>query len=270
MMSGQTDIANAHPPVGAKGLGSNRARMVFALGLGLVAGGALRPYLVRAGHALIAVPTPPEPKLPALYECRAGQFEVLDALGPSPAVVYLGDSLTDWINLEEYWRSTAGPVVNRAIAGDTTAGVLRRVARSFPNGAAVCFLMIGYNDLSQGASPAETADRIGQLCSLLKSRHGVRRIVVESLLPVSGREGAAVATLNALLRAGAAGDANVEFLDLYPAFLAGAGPDPSLFAGRVHLNARGIARRLEREADYLAEVAPELCVQLRSGARSGS
>ena len=49
-----------------------------------------------------------------------------------------------------------GALLNRGIPGDTTAGLLARLGRSFPTGVALCFLMIGRNDLGRGAGAAST------------------------------------------------------------------------------------------------------------------
>src|SRR5215510_7190548 len=67
---------------------------------------------------------------------------------PAGAVVMLGDSITDYAD----WASLVPDVVlhNHGMAGDDTAGVLRRlhlVTRSSPSDV---FLMIGTNDLGKG------------------------------------------------------------------------------------------------------------------------
>ena len=207
---------------------------------------------------------PPSPLMPRLWAVKSGQFELLDPLSPRPRVVYLGDSLTDWMVVSELISVEGGALLNRSIVGDTSGGLLARVSRSFPAGVALCFLMIGRNDLGGGAGPAEIADRILQIARLLVERHGARHVVVESVLPFAGPRAAEAAALNDLVRAPiAAQPAGISFLDLYPSFLRDGRRDAALYADDTHLNVRGIERRLRLELEHAARSAPSVQLQLR-------
>jgi lysophospholipase L1-like esterase len=232
-----------------------RARLWAALAVGIILGAVLRPYAGQIWRWSRVSATPPQPKLANLYRSKCGQFRLLDPSVDAGSVVYLGDSITDWMLTGEFLRFDRGRVVNRAISGDTTAGVLERVGESFPEDAAACVLMIGFNDLDQGATPGDTAKRIESLSKELLSRYRTGHVVVESVLPASEAVASSVAELNGLLRAMADGDDGLSFLDLHGDFLTDGRRDESFYAGDVHLNARGVVLRLEREIAHLGAVA---------------
>jgi lysophospholipase L1-like esterase len=236
--------------------------VLFLLGIGLVAGVLLRPHLGQYRRSLDASLGPPGPKLPNLYQAKAQQFELLDPLATDVAVVYLGDSLTDWMAISELVRAEGGRVLSRAISGDTTSGMIRRLRRSFPQDAEVCFLLVGFNDLSQGASVEDTASRVEQICRLLIECHQTKRIVVESLLPAPGDYSQLILDLNERLTRMAAAHPAVAYLDLYPAFVVNGQRNAALYAGdSAHLNGQGTMVRLRREVEYLRETMPELKIR---------
>ena len=240
------------------------AKALLGLGAGCLLGGWLRPYAGELYHSwrAVAVPAPP-PLDPESYAVKSAQFRRLDPLADRARVVYLGDSITDWMAVSELLSVEGGAVLNRAISGDTTGGVLARVEGTFPAGVAVCFLMIGRNDLGRGAAPNDTADRIMQIAQLLVERHRVRHVVVESVLPFAAANGAQAPALNDRLRrlVAAKGEA-LSFLDLYGSFLRGRRLDEALYAGHTHLNERGIERRLRREIEHLARAVPDVRLSL--------
>ena len=66
-------------------------------------------------------------------------------------IVFLGDSITDFCDLDTYYPGLNA--VNRGIAGDMTVGVLRRMEASvFALEPRLVVLLIGVNDLSRGCS----------------------------------------------------------------------------------------------------------------------
>jgi lysophospholipase L1-like esterase len=236
--------------------------VILLLGIGLIAGVLLRPHLGQCWRSVDAAPGPPGPKLPNLYQAKAGQFELLDPLAADAAVVYLGDSLTDWMAISEFVRADGGRVLCRAISGDTTSGMIRRLRCSFPQGAEVCFLLVGFNDLSQGASVEDTASRVEQICRLLIERHQTKRIVVESLLPAPGDYSQLILDLNEQLSRMAAAYPAIGYLDLYPGFMVDGRRNAALYAGdSAHLNAQGTMVRLRREVEYLQETVPGLKIR---------
>jgi len=232
---------------------------------GLLLGGWLRPHLGDYYRRLQRDPAQaPAPLQPPLWAVKSAQFERLDPLSPHASVVYLGDSLTDWMAVNELLSVDGGALLNRAIPGDTSAGLLARLSQSFPAGVALCFLMIGRNDLGRGAGPAQTADRIIQIARMLTDTHGTEHVVVESVLPFAGTRAKDAPVLNDRLRRGVSGQsAALSFLDLYPSFLRDGKRDASLYADDTHLNLRGIELRLRLELEHAARSAPALRLQLR-------
>ncbi len=104
---------------------------------------------------------------------------------PAGRVVFLGDSITDFWNLPEYFPGK--PYVNRGISGQTTPQML---VRMYPDvldlkpGALV--LLAGINDVSQNTGPS-TAEMIQQnimAMTELAQAHGMK-VILCSLLPIS-------------------------------------------------------------------------------------
>lgn len=100
-------------------------------------------------------------------------------------VVFLGDSITDFWKVEEYFPEK--PYVNRGIGGQTTPQML---VRMYPDvielqpGAMV--LLAGINDVASNTSPS-TAEMIEQnimAMTELAQHHGIK-VILCSLLPVS-------------------------------------------------------------------------------------
>ena len=121
---------------------------------------------------------------------RASQFDLLPR--PQAHVVFLGDSITEHGNWNEWFPAT--PLVNRGISGDTTAGVLARLDTAIDNPLAV-FLLIGTNDLAFGVKQAAIQGRTnmawfnvdredtfyGQCSELCGQNHGFMPIEIRAV-----------------------------------------------------------------------------------------
>lgn len=105
---------------------------------------------------------------------------------PDPhRVVFMGDSITDLWNLEEYFRGK--PYVNRGIGGQTTPQMLARFygdVIDLQPGAVI--ILAGINDISRntGPSTAEMVQHNFMAMTALATHYGVR-VILCSLLPVS-------------------------------------------------------------------------------------
>jgi lysophospholipase L1-like esterase len=100
-------------------------------------------------------------------------------------VVFMGDSITDFWNLEQYFPGK--PYVNRGIGGQTTPQML---VRMYPDvidlKPAVMVVLAGTNDIARNTGP-ETAEMIQQnimAMTELAQHHGIK-VVLSSVLPVS-------------------------------------------------------------------------------------
>ena len=86
------------------------------------------------------------------YDFKVCQFEKMNDEEEKNGIVFLGDSITDFCDLDTYYPGLNA--VNRGIAGDMTVGVLRRMEASvFALEPRLVVLLIGVNDLSRGYSP---------------------------------------------------------------------------------------------------------------------
>jgi hypothetical protein len=104
---------------------------------------------------------------------------------PANRVVFMGDSITDFWNLEEFFPGK--PYVNRGIGGQTTPQMLVRmypdVIELMP---AAMVVLAGTNDVARNTGP-ETAEMIQQNImgmTELAQYHGIK-VVLCAVLPVS-------------------------------------------------------------------------------------
>jgi lysophospholipase L1-like esterase len=138
------------------------------------------------------------------------------------AVVFFGDSIT------EYWgddfRGDFGSlkVANRGISGDTTRGLLVRldddVLALAPRGVV---LLAGSNDVELGAAPQTIADNIKLIMERLKRHNPKMPIVLCQVMPSAGsreRPADKVKELNRLLADAAKGNEQVTVLDTFALF----------------------------------------------------
>lgn len=156
------------------------------------------------------------PALPSREQARADLFHAIAA--GHRDVVMLGDSLTD---RGEWWELLERPVANRGIAADTIARLRARLDDVVALAPRVVFVLIGVNDLLEGATPEAMARDHAALLAELRRRLPAARIVVESLLPIRDEivardeplTSAAVHRANELLARGAAA-AGVDWVDV--------------------------------------------------------
>lgn len=163
------------------------------------------------------------------------------------AVVFLGDSIVHG------WGDNVGgnfpgvKVANRGIGGDTSRGVLIRLRDDVlavrPR---AVVLLIGTNDIEQGAAPETIAANIRLILAALKQRNPVMPVVLCSVFPSSAamkRPADRIKRLNELLRAMAQEQSQVSWVDAWTLF---ANPEgdakPEEFPDLLHPNAAGYAQ----------------------------
>ncbi len=163
------------------------------------------------------------------------------------SVVFLGDSIT------EGWGGGLGAafpglkVANRGISGDTTRGVLIRLADDVlalkPK---AVVLLIGTNDLAEQGSPEDAAANVRQMIEACEAHDSRMPIVLCQVFPSSASEkrpAGQIKALNALYLEAARNRANVTYLETWPMF---AGPDgdarASEFPDLLHPNEAGYAK----------------------------
>ncbi len=151
----------------------------------------------------------------------------------------LGDSLTDWGDWNELLERE---VANHGIAGDTIAGARRRLGAALAERPRVLALLIGINDLLNGASAPAAADAILDLAREVRQRAPETRLLVQSLLPTGGLYGALnaqVDEINARLAA-AADEIGYGYVEVNEALRGSDGNiDPRYTTDGVHLSRAG-------------------------------
>lgn len=163
------------------------------------------------------------------------------------AVVFLGDSITQGWNDR---LATAFPgmrIANRGISGDTTRGVLLRLQEdvlSLQPKAVV--LLIGTNDLEEGARPDVVEQNVRSILSALRNHDPRMPVVLCQVFPSSvkmKRPSALIKDVNARLLALVKYDPQVIPVDTYALWADAEGDAPiEEFPDLLHLNDAGYAR----------------------------
>lgn len=135
----------------------------------------------------------------AMRRMRVDHLRELAARSAAAEVVMLGDSLVQHAE----WSELMGrPVANRGVAGDRVEQVRQRLADVAALRPRVLFLLVGVNDLGEGAAPEEVARRYAALLGELRAALPTTRLVAQALLPVRGQRRvtpSAISETNALL-----------------------------------------------------------------------
>lgn len=165
------------------------------------------------------------------------------------AVVFLGDSIT------QGWGDDLGgsfpglKAANRGISGDTTRGLLIRLADDVLalNPAAVV-LLIGTNDLEEKAEPETIVANLKLILAAirehgLKTRNAPLPVVLCQVFPSSAtkaRPAAAIRRINELYAAAVKGDSAVTLVETWPLFANAEGDaKPAEFPDLLHPNRAG-------------------------------
>ncbi len=140
-------------------------------------------------------------------------------------IVFLGNSITDGCEWAELFDNRH--IRNRGISGDRSDWLLERLDPIVAGHPKKVFLMIGTNDLAQGAAPAEVAANVLRLLDRFAAESPWTKVYVQSILPVNGEEfatgfghltqGAAIAETNRLLAELCDGRKKVFYIDVHAA-----------------------------------------------------
>lgn len=104
----------------------------------------------------------------------------------SPNNVFLGDSLTDYFDLDAAFADYS--VVNSGIAGNTTENVLTDLTHrvSIFNPSQV-FVWLGTNDLRDGKTPEQTLESLQTIIDQIQTERSMAKITLISLIPVNSQ-----------------------------------------------------------------------------------
>ena len=163
------------------------------------------------------------------------------------ALVFLGDSIT------QEWGGGLGAafagvkVANRGISGDTTRGVLLRLQEDvLALDPTAIVLLIGTNDIEEGASPDTIAGNLRLILAAAKAHNPRMPVILCQIFPSSEsmrRPADTIKATNALYLAAAKNDPRVIVLDTWSLFADPAGnAAPAEFPDLLHLNEAGYAK----------------------------
>ncbi|WCJ59774.1 SGNH/GDSL hydrolase family protein [Fontisphaera persica] len=163
------------------------------------------------------------------------------------AVVFLGDSITQGWGEQLKKHFPGLKAANRGISGDTTRGVLIRLKEDVlalnPKGVV---LLIGTNDLEEGADPETIAANLKLILGELKRHNPRMPILLCQVFPSSAtkkRPADKIRRINELYAAAVKGDPQVTLLDTYTLFANAQGDaKPEEFPDLLHPNAAGYAK----------------------------
>ena len=104
----------------------------------------------------------------------------------NPNIVMLGDSITDFYDLDKYYGDDE-LIVNSGISGDKTNDVINNIRnRVYNYNPSKIFLLIGVNDiLYEDASPEQVLNNIEEIVDEIKEKLPNTKIYIESIYPVN-------------------------------------------------------------------------------------
>lgn len=163
------------------------------------------------------------------------------------AVVFLGDSIT------QGWGDDLGgsfpglKVANRGISGDTTRGMLLRLAGDVLALQPSCVvLLMGTNDLEEKAEPAVIAENLKQIIAALEKHNPKMPIVLCEVFPSSAskqRPAEKIRKVNELYAAAVKGNPQVTLIETFALFADEHGDARSQqFPDLLHPNELGYAK----------------------------
>jgi hypothetical protein len=167
-----------------------------------------------------------DPSTRIRYRHRLSLFAVLKS---RPDLVMLGDSITE----SGAWAELLGrPAANRALGGDTSALLLKRLDVSVPDSARTVVIMIGLNDLKDSEfTPERTAANVETILRRLQGR----RVILQSVLyDADASHNARIDALNARYAALCA-QGLCEWLDLQRTVTVAGSYDGRHLAGPAYL-----------------------------------
>lgn len=163
------------------------------------------------------------------------------------AVVFLGDSITQgWgDSLTNYFPGMK--VANRGISGDTSRGLLIRLAEDVLSlNPSAIVLLIGTNDLEEGAEPEVIVANLKLLLAQLKVHDPKMPVILCEVFPSSEskkRPSAKIKKLNQLYATAVRGDAQILFVETWLLFANAEGDaKPEEFPDLLHPNDVGYAK----------------------------
>ena len=161
-------------------------------------------------------------------------------------VVFLGDSITQgWNSLGQDFPNLK--TVNRGIGGDTTRGALYRLdADVLSLDPKAIVLLIGTNDIGNGADPRDVAHNIRAILKAIHQRYPKLPVIVCEVMPSSEKQhrpAKKIEKLNSLIKRDVRWRSHVYLCDTWTIYADARGDCPrDEFPDLLHPNAVGYAK----------------------------
>ena len=169
-----------------------------------------------------------------------------------PDIIFIGDSIVEYYPLQELLQ-TNKVLINRGIRGYKTDLLLENLdAHLFGQALDKVFILIGTNDIGKEMPQSETLENLEGMIQKISREYPLTQIQLLSVLPVNeGKEykgtvylrtNEKIQALNQAYRQLASAYMNVQFIDLYDAFLDEGGQlRPDYTRDGLHLTIAGYA-----------------------------
>lgn len=162
-------------------------------------------------------------------------------------VVFLGDSLTDYVPFSELVQGVRA--VNRGIAGDNTLGALRRIDGIISLKPAKLFILLGTNDIVYNMTADTTAANLTAIIRRVQEASPSTKIFLETIMPTNPnfethRPNDVINALNVRVRA-VAQETGVELADTHSHMAEGGVLPQKWTVDGLHLNGAGVVRWVE-------------------------
>lgn len=122
------------------------------------------------------------------YNFKFNQFEKENKTVEKNQIVFVGDSITDYCDLEEFYPTLKA--YNRGISADTTDGLLNRMDESiFDLEPKLVVLLMGINDLlgDDMRSEEEIASNMDKILTEIQTKSPNTKIILQAPYPVSAK-----------------------------------------------------------------------------------
>jgi len=192
---------------------------------------------------------------------RLELFKVINDDAVLGAIVFFGDSLTDFFPIQDFFPNRT--IYNRGIAGDTTKDLLKRIDNIIKIQPQKIFIQIGTNDLGKGVSIEKIMINIETIYTTLQKEIPNVKIIALSLYPVSHhkmwlspviagiRSRKKIRKTNALIK-DLCQKMNIPFIDLFSQLADQKGRlNQEYTLEGLHISGRGYAVIAQALKDYL-------------------
>ena len=123
---------------------------------------------------------------PSYFDRKCAAFELENAHLSKGQIVFIGDSITDFYPLDDFYADLPLSVYNRGIARDKTGGVLSRLETSvLALEPSKISLLIGINDINGGVPEEKILSNYGEILDRIAARLPNAEVFCISVLPMN-------------------------------------------------------------------------------------